>query len=66
MIELYKQSKPVVELQKYFSIVHLYYGHKYYYVNDTIHYDEENIKTINNTFSRIARWLLYDHEDPFK
>ena len=66
MLWLWKLNKPVVDFQKKWNIIHLFYGHKGYTYNDTTDYDDQNIRMKNNSFSRIARWIMYDHEEPFK
>ena len=53
------------QFQAKWNILHLFYGHKDYTYNDTTNYNMENIKHKNNGFCRIARWLLYNHEEPY-
>ena len=66
MYWLWKLNQKVEDVKKYWRIIHLFYGHKHYTYNDTTEYDENNIKTKENTFARIARWIMYDHPDPMK
>ena len=64
---LWNLDKHVVEFQKKWNIIHLFYrqkGNEMY--KDTTDYDEKNIQTKRNSFSRIARWIMYDHEEPFE
>lgn len=64
---LYREDLPIVDFQENWSILHLFYRlKKNPPTEDVIVYDEENVKTHNNSFSRIARWLLYDREEVFK
>ena len=66
MYWLWALDNHVVEFQKKWNIIHLFYGHKDYTYKDTTDYDEKNIRTKKNSFSRIARWIMYDHEEPFE
>ena len=59
MHTLWKVNLSVEHIQQYYRIIHLYYRHV-----DHIDHNMENIKTDNTTFSRIARWILYNHQDP--
>ena len=65
MYWLWALNKSVSNVQKNWRIIHLFYNHKDYTYNDTIEYDEVNIKKIENTLARIARWIMYGHEEPF-
>ena len=65
MYLLWRLDKKVAEMQKYWRLIHLFYGHKGYTYKDYTDYNETNIKTTKNTFSRLARWILYDHEEPY-
>ncbi|XP_067946235.1 uncharacterized protein [Watersipora subatra] len=57
---LWNENTDVEYLQKYWSVVHLYYGHKDYTYNDTTDYNEKNIYNISNGFTKLARFILDD------
>jgi len=62
---LWKLDQPVEETRSRWNILHTLYNHKGYVYNDTINYNHTNIKTTNNTFSQLARWIYYSQEEPF-
>ncbi|KAF6036523.1 hypothetical protein EB796_005176 [Bugula neritina] len=65
MYWLWRLDRSVEETRSKWNILHLFYGHKDYTYHDTINYNHTNIRTTHNTFARLARWIYYNHEQPF-
>jgi len=65
MFWLYSSNRSVADTRSRWNFLHVLYRHKYYVNNDTIDYNRTSIRTIQNTFANLARWIYYDREDPF-
>ena len=63
LVILWQKNWTVEQEQKYWRVIHTFYRLKKG-KNDNTDYNMETVKTKENTYARLARWILFDHQDP--
>ena len=63
LVILWQKNWTVEQVQKYWRVIHTFYRLKKD-KNDNTDYNMETVKTKENTYARLARWILFDHQDP--
>ena len=60
LVVLWRRNWSVEQVKKYWRVIHTFYHHR----GMSKEFNMDNIQTTEITFARLARWILFDQQDP--